>query len=163
MGLQISTPDGEQWRSAMIDPPFFPVATPQGFYDLLVASTSKDPAAMKAFGDAHPEFAAFGQEFAAELEILFAQHHASTAARCRQRRHDAGRPRADDQHVTMEISLFVGVRIGSGRSPAEAGGAADQRLVDLLPEGCRPHESLVVESCPKDRGSKRIHCHQVEA
>src|SRR5499427_10125760 len=25
MGLRISTPDGEVWRSAMIDPPFFPV------------------------------------------------------------------------------------------------------------------------------------------
>src|SRR5512141_2626597 len=32
MGLQISTPDGEVWRSAMIDLPFFPVATPQAFY-----------------------------------------------------------------------------------------------------------------------------------
>src|SRR6201997_3588721 len=29
MGLQISTPDGEVWRSAMIAPPFFAVSTPQ--------------------------------------------------------------------------------------------------------------------------------------
>ena len=60
MGLRIATPDGEEWRSAMIDPPFFPVATPQAFYELLVASGSKDQTAMKTFAAAHPEIAAFG-------------------------------------------------------------------------------------------------------
>jgi catalase len=60
LGMQISTPDGQEWRSAMIDLPFFPVSTPQGFYDLLIASASKDPAAMKNFAAAHPEFATFG-------------------------------------------------------------------------------------------------------
>src|SRR5215470_14386212 len=38
MGLRISTPGGEEWRSAMVDPPFFPVSTPQAFYELLLAS-----------------------------------------------------------------------------------------------------------------------------
>lgn len=60
LGLQIATPDGQQWRSAMIDPPFFPVATPDAFYALLTASGSKDPEAMKAVVTAHPEIAAFG-------------------------------------------------------------------------------------------------------
>jgi len=60
MGLRISTPDGQEWRSAMIDPPFFPVSTPQAFYELLIASASKDPNAMKTFAGAHPEIAAFG-------------------------------------------------------------------------------------------------------
>src|SRR5271156_3289055 len=60
MGLQISTPDGEAWRTAMIDPPFFAVSTPQAFYELLLASASKDPDAMKTFAGAHPEIAAFG-------------------------------------------------------------------------------------------------------
>ena len=60
MGLQLSTPDGEVWRAAMIDPPFFPVATPEAFYELLQTSHSKDPDAMKTFTAAHPEFAAFG-------------------------------------------------------------------------------------------------------
>jgi len=54
MGLQISTPDGQEWRSAMIDPPIFPVSTPQAFYELLIASASKDPDAMKKFAAAHP-------------------------------------------------------------------------------------------------------------
>jgi catalase len=60
MGLQISTPDGDVWRSAMIDPPFFAVATPDAFYALLLASATKDPDAMKTFAAAHPEIAAFG-------------------------------------------------------------------------------------------------------
>ncbi|MGA7384686.1 MAG: catalase family peroxidase [Methylocella sp.] len=60
MGLRISTPDGQEWRTAMIDPPFFPVSTPQAFYEHLVASASKDPDAMKTFAGAHPEIAAFG-------------------------------------------------------------------------------------------------------
>jgi catalase len=59
MGLRISTPDGQQWRSAMIDAPIFVVSTPQGFYELLTASGSKDPDAMKKFIASHPEFLSF--------------------------------------------------------------------------------------------------------
>jgi catalase len=61
IGVQVSAPDGDVWRMAMIDPPVFAVSTPQGFYDLLTASASKDPEAMKGFVGAHPEFAAFGE------------------------------------------------------------------------------------------------------
>src|ERR1700742_554554 len=60
MGLRISTPDGQEWRAAMIDPPVFPVSTPQAFHELLLATASKDPNAMKAFAGAHPEIATFG-------------------------------------------------------------------------------------------------------
>ena len=60
LGLRISTPDGQQWRTAMIDLPFFPVSTPQAFYGLQIASASKDPDAMKTFAGEHPEFQAFG-------------------------------------------------------------------------------------------------------
>src|SRR3984957_1358763 len=59
IGIQITTPDGQQWRSAMIDAPIFPVSTPQAFYDLLKASGSKDPDAMKKFIAAHPGFLTF--------------------------------------------------------------------------------------------------------
>jgi catalase len=61
MGLQITAPDGQEWRSAMIDAPVFAVSTPQGFYELLLASASKAPDAMKNFAAAHPEFAGFVQ------------------------------------------------------------------------------------------------------
>jgi len=60
LSLRVRTPDGLEWRSAMLDAPFFPVATPQAFYDLQVASHKSDPAAMKAFVAAHPELGAFG-------------------------------------------------------------------------------------------------------
>src|SRR3984893_10559300 len=60
LGMQISTPDGQEWRSAMIDPPVFSVSTPQACYELLRASGSKDPNALKAFAAAYPEFAKFG-------------------------------------------------------------------------------------------------------
>jgi catalase len=61
LGLQLSTPNGEVWRSAMIDPPVFPVSTPEAFYELQLAARSKDPNAMKTFVAAHPEFAPFAE------------------------------------------------------------------------------------------------------
>ncbi|CAN5892856.1 catalase family peroxidase [soil metagenome] len=61
LSLRLQAPNGEEWRMAMIDAPFFPVATPQAFYDLQLASARKsDPDAMKNFAAAHPEIAAFG-------------------------------------------------------------------------------------------------------
>nr|WP_167380962.1 catalase family peroxidase [Bradyrhizobium arachidis] len=59
MGLRIAAPDGEEWRMALINPPFFAVSTPQAFHDLLIASGKKDPEAMKTFIGANPEFATF--------------------------------------------------------------------------------------------------------
>ncbi|ALK32492.1 catalase family peroxidase [Burkholderia plantarii] len=62
MGLRIAAPDGSEWRSAMIDAPVFPVATPRAFYGLLEASANKtDRDAMKKFAAAHPELGAFVQ------------------------------------------------------------------------------------------------------
>ena len=61
LGLQFSLPDGELWRTAMINLPVFPVRTPEAFYEQLIASkpdpdTGKpDPAKMKAFLARHPE------------------------------------------------------------------------------------------------------------
>ncbi len=60
LGIRITTPDGRQWRSAMINAPQFPVATPQAFFELLGLSKSPDPQAVPKFAAAHPEFAAFG-------------------------------------------------------------------------------------------------------
>ena len=59
--VDMTPASGREWRMATITPPFFPVATPQAFYDLLVASGKKDdPNAMKDFAAAHPEIGAFG-------------------------------------------------------------------------------------------------------
>jgi catalase len=59
LGIRITPPNGQEWRSAMIDAPIFPVSTPQGFYELQMASGSKNPDAMKKFIVAHPEFVSF--------------------------------------------------------------------------------------------------------
>jgi len=59
LGVMISTPDGQEWRMAMIDPPFFTVSTPEAFHALQIASASKEPDAMAKFADANPEFKAF--------------------------------------------------------------------------------------------------------
>ncbi len=72
LGIRIATPDGQEWRSAMIDPPVFPVSTPEGFYELLLASKSNGANAMKNFIATHPEFAAFGdwgQERAVDRQL----------------------------------------------------------------------------------------------
>src|SRR3989449_4397398 len=61
LGLQFSLPDGELWRTAMINLPVFPFSTPEAFYEQLIASkpdpkTGKpDPAKMEAFLARHPE------------------------------------------------------------------------------------------------------------
>jgi len=60
LGLRILGPDRQEWRMAMIDAPFFPVATPQAFYELQKALAHKSaPGVMKNFVTAHPEFGAF--------------------------------------------------------------------------------------------------------
>lgn len=58
--VRFQTPDWQEWRSAMISAPFFPVSTPQDFYQLLKLLAAKDPEQVKAFAGAHPRFAAFG-------------------------------------------------------------------------------------------------------
>jgi catalase len=59
-GFDIKAPDGAEWRSAMIDVPFFPVATPAAFLELLQASASKDPNAIGKVAATHPELGHFG-------------------------------------------------------------------------------------------------------
>jgi catalase len=63
LGVLFQMPDGEEWRTAMIDIPVFTVNTAQGFYDQLLAgeldpATGKpDPGRMSAFLARHPESA----------------------------------------------------------------------------------------------------------
>jgi catalase len=61
LGLVFQVPNGQQWRTAMVNFPVFTDRTPQGFYERLqaskpVAATGKpDPKQMAAFLDRHPE------------------------------------------------------------------------------------------------------------
>src|ERR1700734_4103791 len=55
LGLEFSLPDGELWRTAMVNLPVFPFSTPEAFYEQMIASkpdskTGKpDPDQLKAF------------------------------------------------------------------------------------------------------------------
>jgi catalase len=61
LGLEFALPDGELWRTSMINLPVFPFRTPEAFYEHMMASkadpnTGKpDPAKMQAFLESHPE------------------------------------------------------------------------------------------------------------
>jgi catalase len=63
LGIRFKTPDGDEWRTAMVNLPVFPVRIPQAFNDQLLASapdpaTGKpDPARMQAFLAKYPESA----------------------------------------------------------------------------------------------------------
>jgi catalase len=59
LGIRIMGPDGQEWRSAMIDAPVFAAPTPQAFFEFLTASSSKDPNAFKQYSSAHPEIFTF--------------------------------------------------------------------------------------------------------
>ncbi|TDF84447.1 catalase family peroxidase [Pseudomonas sp. H9] len=67
LALQLSSDDGQVWRTGMNTPPVLAVATPEAFYQQVLAmapdpATGKpDPARVQAFFAAHPESAAFRQ------------------------------------------------------------------------------------------------------
>ncbi len=56
---RITAPDGQEWRGAAIDAPFFVAATPQDFYAFSAAGASKDPNAVKQYIAVHPEILPF--------------------------------------------------------------------------------------------------------
>jgi len=64
LAILFRLPDGEEWRTAMVNIPVFLVKTPQAFNDFLLASASDpatgkpNPAAMNTFLAGHPETAA---------------------------------------------------------------------------------------------------------
>lgn len=64
LGLTFFLPNGQQWRTAMINTPVFTDSTPQGFYERLLATKplpatgEPDPQAVAAFLARHPETAA---------------------------------------------------------------------------------------------------------
>lgn len=81
LGLSFSLPNGEQWRTAMISFPLFPVSTPEIFYEGLLAfkqdpATGKpDPAQVKAFEERHPETVEVLRKITSEPLVGIRQHH----------------------------------------------------------------------------------------
>ena len=103
------------------------------------------------------------QQRAAELGLLVDQDHARAAAAGGERRHQPGGTAADHEHVAVRVHVLVAIRIGRGRRPAQAGGAADQPLVHAPPPALRPHEGLVVEARREQRAEDVVQRPQVEA
>jgi len=72
LGIQFALPNGEKWRTAMINLPVFPVRTPEEFYELLVATA---PDAGTGKPDAAKVGAFFGKyaEAAKAHEVIMGQ------------------------------------------------------------------------------------------
>ena len=98
----------------------------------------------------------------AKAEILLAQDHPRAGSRGGECRRQTRGPAADHQHVAKGVGLFIVIRVRRLRCAAEPRGAADGRLVELLPEGGRPHEGLVVEAGAEDRREDLVRRQQVE-
>ncbi len=71
LAIQLSSDDGQVWRTGMNNPPVLAVSTPEAFYEQVLAATpdpvtgKPDPARLQAFFAAHPQSAAFRQWAAA--------------------------------------------------------------------------------------------------
>ena len=103
-----------------------------------------------------------GEKRTTHFGVLVHQHDLGAGLRGGQRCRDTGRTAANDQHIRMQIARGIIVRIRLGRRLAEAGGRADEGLVDLVPEAARPHEGLVVEARGKEHVGAVVHRPDVE-
>ena len=112
-------------------------------------------------GDA-VHFLSLGEQAAAEQCILLQQRDAGAGPAGGQRGHQPSGAATDDEDVAMQVRPFVMVGVCALRRAAEPGGAADQRLIELLPEAGRPHESLVVEACTQHRREEPVDRAEVE-
>jgi hypothetical protein len=99
---------------------------------------------------------------AAEAWLGLGEHHPSAGHGCRFGGGKAARTTADHQHVAVDADLLVGGRVAPGRGAAEAGGAADQRLIEMVPEAFRPFEGLVVEAAGNEAREQVVDLADVE-
>ena len=93
--------------------------------------------------------------------ILITQNHPRPALCRRQRRRQTGRTGTDHQHVAKDCGFLIVVRIGRGACSPQSSGAADDRLVELLPERGGPHEGLVVEPRREQRRDQIVDRQQI--
>ena len=125
--------------------------------DIGVALQFLDHAAGENIGRLAADRRRLGKQRTAENEILLGKNDAQTRAGRHQR---CGKPRrtgAYDEQVAMRPALLIAVGIARQVGPAETGGATDQWLIDLFPEGRWPHEGLVVEPGRKKPRHQVVH------
>ena len=93
----------------------------------------------------------------APMRRLLREDHARPGPARDQGRPEARDAAARDQQVRVGVDLLVAVGVGLGRRATEAGGAADQRLVDVGPERAGPKEGLVVEARRQELRQGGVH------
>ncbi len=109
------------------------------------------------------DHAPLGEQPPAEAEIFVGEDHPRPGPAGGERGGEPCRSAANHQHVAEGVGLLVVVRVGLARGAAEPGGAPDRRLVELLPERGRPHESLVVEAGAEEGCGELVDREQVVA
>ncbi|MFP2768973.1 catalase family peroxidase [Oceanisphaera sp. KMM 10153] len=77
MALRFTLPDGQLHQMAMLDLPFFDVATPEGFLQKQLATGKPDPAKIQAFEQAFPETQRLKQALAGQSRIPAGYHRLS--------------------------------------------------------------------------------------
>ena len=99
---------------------------------------------------------------AADFGIFIHQNDAGTGFCRGKRRRQAGDAGAGHQHVAMGITAGIMIRIRLARRFSETSGAADQRFVNLMPGGLRPHEGLIIKARCEHRREKIVDGAQIE-
>ena len=90
-------------------------------------------------------------ERAAERRAFLAEDDARAGLARGKRRREAGRAAAHDEHVAEGVGGLVAVGVGGEARLAEAGGAADERLVEHPRPAEGADEGLVVEARREER------------
>ena len=103
-----------------------------------------------------------GIQPAAKTEILVRKDHPFARPTSGQRRHQARRARPDDQKITVQEPLVIGIRVFVPGHRTKTGRTADDRLINLFPEGLGPHEGLVIEPGCKEGRQLVVDPHGVE-
>src|SRR6185437_10848947 len=102
-------------------------------------------------------------EPAAGKEVLVTENHPRPSPAGGERCRESRRTGSYDQEIAEGVHLLVTVGIGPDAGAAEPRRPTDGRLVHPLPEGCRPHEGLVVETGDEDRREQGIDRANIEA
>ena len=103
------------------------------------------------------------QQSPAHFGLLVRKDNPLAALRRCQCRGETGGAGPDHQHIAVRVGVLIAVGIGRNGCSSEARCGANPRLVELVPEGPRPHEGLVVEAGDEDRRQHVVDRPDIEA
>ena len=104
------------------------------------------------------------ESVASEDGVLLNQDHITAGLRGTMRRRASCRAAADDEQITVAMSVFIAIRIRFPGSRAHPGGFADELFIPH-PHSCatspfkrrQAHESLVIKPCGKESTEKAVY------